>query len=66
MKKTTRNQNMPDQSVRDNESVKPKSSTNSNDRLGKPEKFTDSNLNQSNTTKQRYDDITGTVENGIG
>ena len=67
MKKTNRNQNMPDQSVRNNESMNTTSLNNSKNQVGKPERFRDSNLNQSNSnTKQRYDDITGIVENGIG
>jgi len=68
MKKTNRNQNMPDQdlSMRNNYSANTSSLNNSKNRSGKPERYTDSNLNQSNNTKQRYDDETGTVENGIG
>ncbi len=66
MKKTNRNQNMPDQSFKNNESVNTGSLSNSKDKSAKPERFKYSNLNQSGTTKQRYDDYTGTVENGIG
>lgn len=66
MKKTNRNQNMPDQSFKNNESVNTGSLSNSKDKSAKPERFKNSNLNQSGTTKQRYDDYTGTVENGIG
>lgn len=66
MKKTNRNQNMPDQTLRNNESANTGSLSNSKKQSGKPERFSDSNLNQSGTTKQRYDDYTGTVKNGIG
>lgn len=68
MKKTNRNQNMPDQDerLRNDYSANTSSLNSSKNRSGKPERFRDSNLNQSNNTKQRYDDMTGTVENGIG
>jgi hypothetical protein len=67
MKKTNRNQNMPDQTLRNNESVNTGSLNNSRNITGKPERYKDSNLNQSpGKTRQRYDDNTGTVENGIG
>jgi hypothetical protein len=66
MKKTNRNQNMPDQSLKNNESVNTGSLNNSKKQAGKPERYTDQNLDQSRSTKQRYDDYTGTVENGIG
>lgn len=65
MKKTERNQNMPDRRVRNNESVNTGS-------LSAPgnnakERYSDANLGQpGKNKKQRYDDLTGTVENGIG
>lgn len=65
MKKTSRNQNMPDLSSKD-KATNRESFDNLKERSGKPERFIDSNLNQSGETKQKYDDITGTVENGIG
>lgn len=67
MKKTNRNQSMPDQRLRGDETVNT-SSLPLDQKKGKPERYSDSNLNQpSNKGKQqRYDDLTGTVENGIG
>lgn len=67
MKKTNRNQNMTDQRLRNNESVNT-SSLPLDRSSDKEERFKDANLNQprNNNTKQRYDDKTGTVENGIG
>jgi hypothetical protein len=67
MKKTRRNQNMPEQELRNNETVNTGSLNNSRNKNSKPERFRDSNLEQPrNNTRQRYDDYTGTVENGIG
>lgn len=67
MKKTDRNQNMPDQRLRNDESANTGSLMNRNKRSGKSEHYSDANLDQPATrnTKQRYDDMTGTVENGI-
>jgi hypothetical protein len=66
MKKTKKNQNMPDQTFTNNESANTASLNNAKDKTGKPDRYIDSNLNQSRGTRQRYDDQTGTVENGIG
>jgi hypothetical protein len=66
MKKTDRNQNMTDQRLRNDETVNT-SSLPLDRKKEKGERYTDSNLNQpANSSKQRYDDKTGTVENGIG
>ena len=67
MKKTRRNQNMPEQELRNNETVNTGSLNNPRNKNSRPERFRDSNLEQPrNSTRQRYDDYTGTVENGIG
>lgn len=64
MKKTSRNQNMPDQRLRSDESLN--TSSLPLDRQKKPvERFSDANLTKKGRN-QRYDDLTGTVENGIG
>ena len=66
MKKTDRNQNMTNQRLRNDETVNT-SSLPLDRKLGKGERYSDSNLNPSRNKKgQRYDDNTGTVENGIG
>ncbi|HEX6914996.1 MAG TPA: hypothetical protein VF145_07130 [Chitinophagaceae bacterium] len=66
MKKTERNQNMTDQRVRNNESLNTSSLPLDRSR-GKKEVFRDSNLGQpEKKNRSRYDDETGTVENGIG
>jgi hypothetical protein len=67
MKKTNRNQNMPDHRSKTNEPVNTSSLAIDRKISGK-EKYRDVNLNQSGekNIKQRYDDHTGTVENGIG
>jgi hypothetical protein len=66
MKKTSRNQNMPDQQLRNNESANTASLNNENNLTGRPERYSDPNLNQPlRNTKQHYDDTTGTVENKI-
>ena len=67
MKKTDRNQNMTNQRVRSDETLNT-SSLPLDRKKQKGERFTDSNLNQQPTSqgRQRYDDKTGTVENGIG
>jgi hypothetical protein len=67
MKKTERNQNMPDQRLRNDESMNTGSLMKKNKRSGENEHYSDANLDQPATrnTKQRYDDMTGTVENGI-
>ena len=66
MKKTNRNQNMPNERLKNDESVN--TSSLPLDRNTGKERFRDANLNQprNKDTKQRYDDQTGTVENGIG
>jgi hypothetical protein len=66
MKKTDRNQNMTNQRLRGDETVNT-SSLPLDRKKNKPERFSDSNLNQpAGKTRQRYDDNTGTIENGIG
>ena len=66
MKKTDKNQNMPGQQLRNDETVNT-SSLPLDRKKNQPERYTDSNLNQpQNNSRQRYDDTTGTVENGIG
>lgn len=67
MKKTDRNQNMTNQRVRGDETVNT-SSLPLDRKKGKAERYSDSNLNQrtGKGSGQRYDDRTGTVENGIG
>lgn len=67
MKKTNKNQNMPGQRYSGDETVNT-GSLSLDRQKGKPERYTDSNLNQSSGKQkgQRYDDLTGTVENGIG
>jgi hypothetical protein len=66
MKKTNRNQNMTDQRLRNDETVNT-SSLPLDRKKTKGDRYTDSNLNQPvNNSRQRYDDKTGTVENGIG
>lgn len=66
MKKTDRNQNMTDQRLRNNESLNTGSLNNRKN--AQPERYRDTNLNQpvNKNNRQRYDDYTGTVENGIG
>lgn len=66
MKKTERNQNMTNQRVRNDETVN--TSSLPMDRSGQQERYSDVNLNKTpkKGEKQRYDDNTGTVENGIG
>ncbi|MCE3283742.1 MAG: hypothetical protein K0Q66_2479 [Chitinophagaceae bacterium] len=66
MKKTARNQNMTEQRLRNDETVN--TSSLPLDRKNKKERYSDANLNQPASTgnRQRYDDNTGTVENGIG
>jgi hypothetical protein len=65
MKKTDRNQNMTDQRLRNDESVN--TSSLPLDRKKNQERYSDVNLNQpAKNKRQRYDDTTGTVENGIG
>lgn len=65
MKKTNRNQNMTDQRLRNNEPVN--TSSIPLDRKKNQERYSDVNLNQpAKNKRQRYDDTTGTVENGIG
>jgi len=67
MKKTNRNQNMTEQRSKNDESVNTSSlPLDRND--GHKERYRDANLNQprDKDTRQRYDDHTGTVENGIG
>jgi len=66
MKKTSRNQNMPDQDLKRDKSPNPQPFEDSRNLAGKPERFKDANLDQPGKTKQKYDDYTGTVENGIG
>jgi hypothetical protein len=66
MKKTNRNQNMPDHSLENTQLKNTTSPVSSKDQTGKPERFINSNLDQGKATRQRYDDLTGTVENGIG
>lgn len=57
---------MTEQRLRNDESVNT-SSLPLDRQKNKKEKFSDANLNQPvNRQKQRYDDNTGTVENGIG
>lgn len=67
MKKTNRNQNMTEQRSKNDESVNT-SSLPLDRKAGKKETYRDVNLNQApnNNSRQRYDDYTGTVENGIG
>ncbi len=66
MKKTDRNQNMTNQRLRGDETVNT-SSLPLDRKKEQPERFRDSNLDQPVIkNKQRYDDNTGTVENGIG
>lgn len=66
MKKTSRNQNMTDQRLRKDEPVNT-SSLPLDRKKDEGERFSDQNLDQPRrNTKQRYDDYTGTVENGIG
>lgn len=67
MKKTNRNQNMTEQRSRNDESINT-SSLPLDRKTEKKEVYRDANLNQpgNKNTKQRYDDYTGTVENGIG
>lgn len=67
MKKTNRNQNMTEQRSKNNESVNT-SSLPLDRKTGKKETYRDANLNQprNKNAGQRYDDYTGTVENGIG
>lgn len=65
MKKTNRNQNMTDQRLRNDEPVN--TSSIPLDRKKNQERYSDVNLNQpAKNKRQRYDDTTGTVENGIG
>lgn len=57
---------MTEQRLRNDESVNT-SSLPLDRQKDKKERFSDANLNQPvNRQKQRYDDNTGTVENGIG
>lgn len=66
MKKTDRNQNMTNQRLRTDETLNT-SSLPLDRKNKKGERYTNSNLNQpTGQSRQRYDDKTGTMENGIG
>jgi hypothetical protein len=67
MKKTNRNQNMTEQRSKNDESINT-SSLPLDRKSGDKETYRDVNLNQARNknVRQRYDDQTGTVENGIG
>lgn len=65
MKKTNRNQNMPDQDLRNDYSANTGSLQQSQGNRSQPERFTDKNLNRAPGNSTRYDDATGTVENKI-
>jgi hypothetical protein len=66
MKKTNRNQNMPGGQLSNNESANTASLNSERNGAGKPERYTDPNLDQPvRNTRQQYDDNTGTVENKI-
>jgi hypothetical protein len=66
MKKTVRNQNMPENELKNNESLDTGSVGKSQVKAGKKESFRDPNLGQPQNKGQRYDDSRGIVENGIG
>ena len=68
MKKTERNQNMTNQRLRKDDASRGKPGASSRQEGGYKERYKNSNLDKSNSRGggQRYDDYTGTVENGIG
>jgi hypothetical protein len=66
MKKTVRNQNMPENELKNNESPDKGSVGKSQVKTGKKESFRDPNLGQPQNKGQQYDDSRGIVENGIG